>query len=31
MDHWRKVFDKVQVTYGTVRNPRDVIRDPQPQ
>jgi len=21
MDHWRKVFDKAQVTYGTVPNP----------
>ena len=29
MDHWRKVFDKARVTYGLVRGPHDVIKDPQ--
>jgi formyl-CoA transferase len=29
MDHWREVFDKAHVTYGMVRDPSDVIKDPQ--
>jgi crotonobetainyl-CoA:carnitine CoA-transferase CaiB-like acyl-CoA transferase len=29
MDHWREVFDKANVTYGLVRGPHDVIKDPQ--
>jgi len=29
MDHWREVFDKANVTYGLVRHPHDVIKDPQ--
>ena len=29
MDHWRKVFDKARVTYGLVRGPHDIIKDPQ--
>jgi formyl-CoA transferase len=29
MDHWRAVFDKAHVTYGMVRDPSDVIKDPQ--
>ena len=29
MAHWREVFDKVNVTYGLVRDPHDVIKDPQ--
>jgi crotonobetainyl-CoA:carnitine CoA-transferase CaiB-like acyl-CoA transferase len=29
MDHWREVFDKARVTYGLVRDPHDVIKDPQ--
>jgi formyl-CoA transferase len=27
--HWREVFDKVNVPYGLVRDPHDVIKDPQ--
>jgi crotonobetainyl-CoA:carnitine CoA-transferase CaiB-like acyl-CoA transferase len=29
MDHWREVFDKARVTYGLVRDPHEVIKDPQ--
>src|SRR5262249_9272695 len=29
MDHWREVFDKANVTYGLLRHPHDVIKDPQ--
>jgi formyl-CoA transferase len=29
MDHWQEVFDKARVTYGLVRDPHDVIKDPQ--
>jgi len=29
MAHWREVFDKTHVTYGMVRDPSDVINDPQ--
>src|SRR5262249_55620026 len=29
MAHWRQVFDKANVTYGLVRTPHDVIKDPQ--
>src|SRR5262245_60330423 len=29
MDHLREVFDKANVTYGLVRDPHDVIKDPQ--
>ena len=29
MAHWREVFDKAHVTYGLVRDPHDVIKDPQ--
>jgi formyl-CoA transferase len=29
MEHWREVFDKANVTYGLVRDPHDVIKDPQ--
>jgi formyl-CoA transferase len=29
MAHWREVFDKAHVTYGMVRDPSDVIKDPQ--
>ena len=27
--HWREVFDRARVTYGVVRNPWDVAKDPQ--
>src|SRR5436189_3826987 len=29
--HWRQVLDKVHITYGLVRDPHDVIKDPQLQ
>jgi crotonobetainyl-CoA:carnitine CoA-transferase CaiB-like acyl-CoA transferase len=29
MAHWREIFDKVNVTYGLVQDPHDVIKDPQ--
>jgi crotonobetainyl-CoA:carnitine CoA-transferase CaiB-like acyl-CoA transferase len=29
MAHWREVFDKAHITYGLVRDPSDVIKDPQ--
>src|SRR5262249_56345124 len=29
MSHWREVFDKANLTYGLVRDPSDVIKDPQ--
>jgi len=29
MVHWREVFDKAHITYGMVRDPSDVIKDPQ--
>jgi formyl-CoA transferase len=29
MAHWREVFDKAHITYGMVRDPSDVIKDPQ--
>ena len=29
MDHWREIFDEARVTYGLVRDPHDVIKDPQ--
>jgi formyl-CoA transferase len=29
MAHWREVFDKANITYGLVRDPHDVIKDPQ--
>jgi len=29
--HWREVLDKVHITYGLVRDPHDVIKDPQLQ
>lgn len=29
MAHWREVFDAAHVTYGLVRDPIDVIKDPQ--
>jgi crotonobetainyl-CoA:carnitine CoA-transferase CaiB-like acyl-CoA transferase len=29
MAHWREVFDKAHITYGLVRDPHDVIKDPQ--
>ncbi|HEY1247451.1 MAG TPA: CoA transferase [Nitrososphaera sp.] len=29
MAHWREVLDKANITYGLVRNPHDVINDPQ--
>jgi formyl-CoA transferase len=31
MSHWREVFDKASLTYGLVRDPSDVIKDPQLQ
>jgi crotonobetainyl-CoA:carnitine CoA-transferase CaiB-like acyl-CoA transferase len=27
--HWREVFDHARITYGLVRNPSDVVGDPQ--
>jgi crotonobetainyl-CoA:carnitine CoA-transferase CaiB-like acyl-CoA transferase len=29
ISHWRQVFDKAHITYGLVRDPSDVIKDPQ--
>src|SRR5258705_1804430 len=29
--HWREVLDKAHITYGLVRDPNDVIKDPQLQ
>jgi crotonobetainyl-CoA:carnitine CoA-transferase CaiB-like acyl-CoA transferase len=29
MAHWREVLDKANITYGLVRDPHDVIKDPQ--
>ncbi len=29
--HWREVLDKAHITYGLVRDPQDVIKDPQLQ
>src|SRR6187200_2386670 len=29
MAHWREVFDKARITYGLVRDPGEVIKDPQ--
>jgi crotonobetainyl-CoA:carnitine CoA-transferase CaiB-like acyl-CoA transferase len=29
MAHLREVFDKAHITYGLVRDPSDVIKDPQ--
>jgi formyl-CoA transferase len=29
MAHWREIFDKANVPYGMVRDPHDVIKDPQ--
>lgn len=31
MSHWCEVFDKAHLTYGLVRDPSDVIKDPQLQ
>jgi formyl-CoA transferase len=31
MSHWCEVFDKANLTYGLVRDPSDVIKDPQLQ
>src|SRR6266446_536335 len=31
MAHWREVLDKAHITYGLVRDPHDVIKDPQLQ
>lgn len=31
MSHWREVFDKAHLTYGLVRDPGDVVKDPQLQ
>jgi formyl-CoA transferase len=31
MSHWREVLDKAHITYGLVRDPHDVITDPQLQ
>jgi crotonobetainyl-CoA:carnitine CoA-transferase CaiB-like acyl-CoA transferase len=31
MSHWREVFDQAHLTYGLVRDPSDVIKDPQLQ
>src|SRR5438270_430756 len=31
MSHWREVLDKAHITYGLVRDPIDVIKDPQLQ
>jgi crotonobetainyl-CoA:carnitine CoA-transferase CaiB-like acyl-CoA transferase len=31
MAHWREVLDKAHITYGLVRDPQDVIKDPQLQ
>jgi crotonobetainyl-CoA:carnitine CoA-transferase CaiB-like acyl-CoA transferase len=29
MEHWYDVFNKVHVTFGAVREPQEVINDPQ--
>jgi crotonobetainyl-CoA:carnitine CoA-transferase CaiB-like acyl-CoA transferase len=29
--HWREVLDKAHIPYGLVRDPQDVIKDPQLQ
>ena len=29
MTHWREVFDKARITYGLMRDPSEVIKDPQ--
>jgi formyl-CoA transferase len=29
MSHWREIFDAAHITYGEVRDPVDVIKDPQ--
>jgi len=29
MAHWREVLDRANITYGLVRDPTDVIKDPQ--
>jgi crotonobetainyl-CoA:carnitine CoA-transferase CaiB-like acyl-CoA transferase len=29
MEHWREVFDKAHLTYGIVRAPGEVVKDPQ--
>jgi formyl-CoA transferase len=29
--HWQQVLDKAHITYGVVRDPREVIKDPQLQ
>jgi formyl-CoA transferase len=31
MAHWREVLDKAHIPYGLVRDPIDVIKDPQLQ
>src|SRR5437773_7460830 len=31
ISHWREVLDKAHITYGLVRDPNDVIKDPQLQ
>jgi formyl-CoA transferase len=31
MAHWQEVLDKAHITYGLVRDPQDVIKDPQLQ
>jgi crotonobetainyl-CoA:carnitine CoA-transferase CaiB-like acyl-CoA transferase len=31
MAHWQEVLDKAHITYGLVRDPQDVINDPQLQ
>ena len=29
MAHWQAIFDRAHITYGLVRDPSDVIKDPQ--
>jgi crotonobetainyl-CoA:carnitine CoA-transferase CaiB-like acyl-CoA transferase len=29
MAHWREVLDKAHIPYGLVRDPADVVKDPQ--
>jgi formyl-CoA transferase len=29
MQHWREVFDKAHIAYGAIRDPADVVNDPQ--
>ena len=31
MAHWREVLDKAHIPYGLVRDPNDVVKDPQLQ